>query len=125
MKLIHGDGRDWSDDEVQDALRAHYAPPADNSYWAALEHRIMARVRAEATREWWTYFPGWVRYGVAAAAAAALVVGVASWQTSIAQQRIAYEEILGPGSEVPILTESVTDRNRSQREQTLRYLLSH
>ena len=46
-------------------------------------------------------------------------------QTSIAQERVAYEEILEPGNEVPILTESVTDRNRSQREQTLRYLLSH
>ena len=40
MKLIHGDGRDWSDDEVQDALRAHYAPPGDDSYWASLERRI-------------------------------------------------------------------------------------
>lgn len=125
MKLIHGDGRDWSDDEVQDALRAHYAPPGDDSYWASLERRILTRVRAESAREWWTYFPGWVRYGVAAAAVAALVVGIATWQTSIAQERIAYDEIIGPGSEVPILTESVTDRNRSQREQTLRYLLSH
>lgn len=125
MKLIHGDGRDWSDDEVQDALRAHYAPPGDDSYWASLERRILTRVRAEAAREWWTYFPGWVRYGVAAAAVAALVVGIATWQTSVAQERIAYDEIIGPGSDVPILTESVTDRNRSQREQTLRYLLSH
>ena len=89
MKLIHGDGRDWRDDEVQEALRAHYAPPGEDSYWAALEQRIMARVRAEASREWWSYFPGWVRYGVAAAAAAALVVGIASWQTSIAQDQAA------------------------------------
>jgi anti-sigma-K factor RskA len=125
MKLIHGDGGDWSDDEVQDALRAHYAAPVDDSYWASLERRILTRVRAEGAREWWTYFPGWVRFGVAAAAVAALVVGIATWQTSLAQERIAYEEILGPGSEVPILTESVTDRNRSQREQTLRYLLTH
>jgi hypothetical protein len=125
MKLIHGDGRDWSDEEVQDALRAHYAQPEGDSYWASLERRILGHVRAEAAREWWTYFPGWVRFGIAAAAAAALVVGIASWQTGIAQERVAYEEILGPGSEVPILTESVTDRNRSQREQTLRYLLSH
>ncbi len=125
MKLIHGDGRDWSDDEVQEALRAHYAQPEGDSYWASLERRILDHVRAEAAREWWSYFPGWVRFGLAAAAAAALVVGIASWQTSIAQERVAYEEILEPGNEVPILTESVTDRNRSQREQTLRYLLSH
>lgn len=125
MKLIHGDGRDWSDDEVQEALRAHYAPPGGDSYWASLERRILEHVRVEAAREWWTYFPGWVRFGVAAAAAAALVVGIASWQTSIAQERVAYEEILGRGTEVPILTESVPDRRRSQREQTLRYLLSH
>jgi hypothetical protein len=124
MKLIHGDGRDWSDDEVQETLRSHYAAPAEDSYWMALERRILDRVRVDAAREWWTYFPGWIRFGVAAAAAAALVVGVASWQTSVAQERVAYEEIIGPGSEVPILTESVTDRSRSQREQTLRYLLS-
>ena len=36
MKLIHGDGRDWSDDEVQEALRAHYAQPEGDSYWASL-----------------------------------------------------------------------------------------
>ncbi len=125
MKLILGEGRELGDDEVQEALRAHYAPPGGDSYWASLERRILEQLKVEVAREWWTYFPGWVRFGVAAAAIAALVVGVATWQTNVAQQRVAYEEILGPGDDVPILTESITDGNRRQREQTLRYLLSH
>lgn len=124
MKLIHGDAHDWSDDEVQRALRARYAAPRDESFWADLEQRTMRRINAEAVREWWSYFPGWVRYGVAAAAAAILVAGVASWQTSLAQERIAYRELIDDPTEVPILSETVAPQ-KTDREQTLRYLLTH
>ena len=32
------------DDEVTNHLRAIVAPPADDSYWAGLERRILARL---------------------------------------------------------------------------------
>ena len=122
MKLIQGDGHEWTDDEVQRALRARYAAPAD-SYWTGLEPRILERIRAESVREWWSYFPGWVRYGLAAAAAAILVAGVASWQTRAAQERMAYRELIDSPTEVPILSETMPPPQR-EREQTLRYLLT-
>jgi hypothetical protein len=123
MKLIHGDAHEWSDDELQRTLRAQYAAPRDDSYWVGLEQRILERVRAESVREWWSYFPGWVRLGVAAAAAAIIVAGVATWQTRAAQERMAYRELLDSPGEVPILTETMP-RPQREREQTLRYLLS-
>jgi hypothetical protein len=124
MKLIHGDGHDWTDDEVQRALQAHYAAPREDSFWADLEERTMRRIRAEGVREWWSYFPGWVRYGVAAAAAAILVAAIASWQAGIARDRLAYRELLDAPSEVPILSET-RSAQKHEREQTLRYLLTH
>ncbi|MGQ0649979.1 MAG: hypothetical protein ACT4P7_20710 [Gemmatimonadaceae bacterium] len=123
MKLIHGNAHEWSDEELQRVLATQYAAPRDDSYWAALEQRILERVRIEGGREWWSYFPGWVRYGVAAAAAAILVAGVASWQTRAAQERMAYQELLDSPAEVPILSETVPQQK--EREQTLRYLLTH
>lgn len=124
MNIIRGEGRDRRDDEIDGALREMYAPPADNSYWASLERRIMQAVGAERPLEWWSYFPGWVRVGVSVAAAAALVAALASWHTRDRQQRMAADRLLGPSSEIPMLTES--DRNeRSEREATLRYLITH
>lgn len=122
MRITPGSTPDWSDD-VSHALRSRYSAPNDSSYWSHLEQRIMDRVRAEAAREWWSHFPGWVRVGLAAAAAALIVASVATWQVRAAQDRVAYRELLDPSSEVPILSER-DPSPRSSREQTLRYLLS-
>ena len=126
MKLIHGNGPspDADDPIVQRALSSHYAAPADPTYWDRLEARIMAGVRGDTVREWWSYFPGWVRYGVAAAAAAVLVALVASWQAQAAQERMAARELFDSPTEVPLLTERVAPADRD-RSQTLRYLLTH
>lgn len=123
MKIIRGDLGEPTDDAVQQALRSHYAPRADDAYWNALERRIMQRVRGEGAREWWSHFPDWVRYGLAAAAAAIIVASVAQWQTRAAQERMAYRA-LDDAVEVPILTERLAPSHR-EREQTLRYLLTH
>ena len=124
MKIIRGDLGEWSDDAVQQALRSHYAPRADEAYWSAFERRILERVRGESSREWWSHFPGWVRYGLAAAAAAFIVASVAQWQASAAQERMAYRELIDDAAEVPILSERPAPSHR-EREQTLRYLLTH
>jgi hypothetical protein len=125
MKLIHGDGRDWTDDEVQHALKAHYVAPPDESYWESLERRIVSRLKQDVDQVWWAWFPGWVRFGIAAAAAAAFMAAAVSWQTRAAQERIALTELLGDPSGIPLLTESLEQRPKSEREKTLRYLLSH
>ncbi len=125
MKIVRGDGRDPNDDEIQGTLRELYAPPADDSYWTTLERRIMDAVATERAREWWSYFPGWVRVGLTAAAAAALIAALASWQTRDAQQRMAADRLLGPSSDIPLLTESERGERNAEREATLRYLITH
>jgi anti-sigma-K factor RskA len=123
--LRDDDDRDPRDDEWSASLRAAYAAPADESYWAALERRIMARIQREAAREWWSYFPGWVRIGLAAAAITLLAAGVAAWRTRLSQERVAYRELLEAPTELPILTEKFRDHPDARtREATLRYLIA-
>jgi anti-sigma-K factor RskA len=130
MNIVRGDDRDPQDRDIADAevtsaLRALFTPPADDSYWETLERRIMQTVAAERAREWWSYFPGWVRIGVSAAAAAALVAAIASWQTRAAEERMALEQIMDVQSEIPLLTEFDRGERGRQREETLRYLIRH
>jgi len=123
MNIVHDDDRDFPDDDVHSTLRAEYAAPSDGSYWAFLERRIMARISSEAAREWWSYFPAWSRAGLAAAALALLVAGVAAWQTRKAQEHVAWHELLETPSEMPVIESAGTDR-ANRREATLQYLMS-
>jgi hypothetical protein len=121
MKLVHDDERDFRDDELHAALRQEYQAPAAGSYWEMFERRIMARIRSESAREWWSYFPSWSRAGLAAAALALLVAGVAAWQTRKAEDRVAWQELLETPGELPMIESATVDR---QREATLRYLIT-
>lgn len=123
MILEHQDDRDPRDEELGATLRVEYAAPAEGSYWAFLERRIMARIAAESAREWWTWFPAWSRAGLAAAALALLVAGVAAWQTREAQERVAWQELLETPDEMPVIESAGNDRTL-RREATLRYLMS-
>lgn len=125
MNIVRDDDNDIRDDDVNAALRAEYAAPASASYWSTLERRIMARIGAEAKREWWSYFPSWSRVGLAAAALALLVAGIAAWQTREAQERVAYQELLNTPSELPLIETSGAEQAFSRREATLRYLITH
>lgn len=125
MKIERGNGREMRDDEVTQALRELYTAPTDESYWTTLERRIMQAVSIERPREWWSYFPGWVRLGLSAAAAAVLVAALASWHVRDARQRMAADRLLGPASEMPLLTESDRGERNQEREATLRYLITH
>lgn len=109
---------------VRRTLVSHYQPPADPSYWEQLESRVMARVRGDGSRDWSAWLSGWARYGLAAAAAAVIVIGVASWQTRAAQERLAVRELLDTPDEIPLLSEVVAPADRD-RNKTLRYLLTH
>ena len=126
MKIVRGDGREWSDEEAQSALRALYAPPADESYWESMERRILAAVRVEKPREWWSYFPGWVRLGMSVAAGAMLVASAAAWHARHAQEQLAAQRLFGNPDELTILLESPgPDSAASARSATLRYLITH
>lgn len=123
MNIVHDDDRDPRDEELNAALRVEYSLPAGSSYWAFLERRIMARITADGTREWWSHFPAWSRAGLAAAALALLVAGVAAWQTRKAEDLVAFQELLESPGEVPII-ESAGGERASRREATLRYLIT-
>ena len=123
MNIVHDDDRDPRDEELQAALRVEYTSPAQDSYWAFLERRIMARITAEGTREWYSYFPAWSRAGLAAAALALAVAGVAAWQTRKAQDLVAWQELLESPAEMPMI-ESAGGERTSRREATLRYLIT-
>jgi hypothetical protein len=110
-------------EEWHPVLRAAYAAPDDHGYWRFLERRIMARISSEAAREWWSYFPSWSRAGLAAAALALMVAGVATWQTSKAQERVAWQESPETPNEMPVI-ESAGNERANRREATLRYLMS-
>lgn len=130
MKIVRGDDRDMPerdmrDEEITTALREMYASPAEDSYWTTLERRIMQAVSVERPREWWSHFPGWVRLGLTAAAAAVMVAALASWHTRDSQQRMAADRLIGPASEMPLLTESDRGERNKEREATLRYLITH
>lgn len=124
MKIVRGNSPEWSDAELQEALASHYTPHLDESYWVGLEARILQRIRLDQGREWWSWFPGWVRLGVAAAAAAAVLASAAAWQTRVSHNRIAYRELMETPVEVPIYSERLAPVDKD-REHTLRYLLTH
>lgn len=125
MKIERGNGREYNDEDVQQVLRDLYRAPADESYWGALERRIMAVVATEKPSEWWSHFPGWSRLGLTAAAAAVVLVAIATWHTQAVEQRYAYERLIESTSEMPLLTESLSSEVSVRREATLRYLITH
>ena len=123
MNIVHDDDRDPRDEELRAAVRVEYTSPAESSYWAFLERRIMARITAEGSREWYSYFPAWSRVGLAAAALALAVAGVAAWQTRKTQDLVAWQELLESPAEMPMI-ESAGGERTSRREATLRYLIT-
>jgi anti-sigma-K factor RskA len=88
MRLLAG--RDQADrspapaPELVDALRAAYAAPTEDAYWATLESRIMTRLRqADGPVEWWHVLAEWRPARVAGLVAAGLMLslaGVSLWK---------------------------------------------
>lgn len=123
MNIVHDDERDPRDEELRAALRVEYHSPDGSSYWAFLERRIMARITAEGSREWYSHFPAWSRVGLAAAALALASAGIAAWQTRKTQDLVAWQELLESPTEMPMI-ESAGGERTSRREATLRYLIT-
>lgn len=83
-----------ADDPVARELRALYSAPGDR-YWDDFEGRIMAAVRAGASRparaaaDWWQALAEWAQPGLAAAAVLVVVVGAIGLQSRGASTAVA------------------------------------
>jgi hypothetical protein len=94
------------DAELTNALRALYAAPADESYWDALESRILAHIaRGEETRSWWSELAEMARPGLAAAAALIFAASLALAHSRQLEVSNAYSSVISP---VPSTIEPAT-----------------
>jgi hypothetical protein len=66
-----------ADPSVTMLLRAEYAPPASEEYWASLQDRIMARLQDTTPVAWWMAISEWRTVALVAATIALLVTGAA------------------------------------------------
>jgi hypothetical protein len=109
-------------------LREAYAAPADAAYWDELETRIMARVQPIVGRRpvtvWTAGFGVWARAGMAAACAAAVAAGLATWSINKTEARVAYETVLDVRPALPVQSDT-RFIDVSDQEATSRYVLSH
>jgi hypothetical protein len=87
------------DGELTNALRALYAAPAEESYWDALETRILTRVaRGEEGAAWWAELGAMVRPGLVAAAALILAATLAMVRSQQLEARNAYASVISPSA---------------------------
>lgn len=85
------------DAEVINALRAHYAAPADERYWDALEARILAHVaRGGHGNVWWAELADMMRPGLVAAAALILAASLALVRSHQLETSSAYTSVISP-----------------------------
>jgi hypothetical protein len=124
---------DESDAKITEALRDIYAPPAAGAYWDTLETRIMSKVRANKSAmipvNWWSDLATWAGPGLAAAALLFMVAGAVWSRQKDEDMRAGYyavTESLAPDV-LPGAVQVVTAPHdgSSQREATLRFVLSH
>ncbi|MDB4914852.1 MAG: hypothetical protein JWM95_2496 [Gemmatimonadetes bacterium] len=85
------------DAELTNALRALYAPPADEAYWDSLESRILAHVaQKDEGTVWWAEVVEMARPGLAAAAALIFAASLALAHSRQVEVSSAYASIIAP-----------------------------
>jgi hypothetical protein len=85
------------DAELTNALRALYAAPADESYWDALEARILQHIAIGDVRAgWWDELADMIRPGLIAAAALILAASLAMVRSEQLEARNAYASLIAP-----------------------------
>jgi hypothetical protein len=98
MTPDHRIGPEGREDDVTRGLRRIYAAPADESYWRALQARIVAAVASEAIARagsgWWLPLARWARAGAAAAAVLLAAAGAALWRAHEVRDRSAFEIVV-------------------------------
>jgi hypothetical protein len=92
------------DDELTEQLRAIYAPPRDESYWAGLERRIMARLeRGTDEGRWWALSERTYQIGLLAAGLTLIIAGSVYLRSREVEARMAYETVIEvPGVDKPV-----------------------
>lgn len=94
------------DAELTSALRALYAAPVEESYWDALEARILAHVsRGDEGTVWWSELADMMRPGLVAAAALVFAAGLALVHSRQMEVRSAYASVISP---TPVSVEPAT-----------------
>jgi hypothetical protein len=124
---------DESDAKITEALRDIYAPPAAGAYWDGLEARVMSRIKSNKSAaipvNWWSDLASWAGPGMAAAALLFMVAGAVWSRQKDEDLRAGYYAVTDPlASDVlPGAVQVVTAPHdgSSQREATLRFVLSH
>jgi hypothetical protein len=109
--------------DLTEALRAHYAPPADESYWDGLEARILAHVaRGGDVELWWSALADMARPALAAPATSTRMAA-AVMHTRQMDARDAYASVISaapPSVETSARLSTVPDG-----DATINYILSH
>ena len=115
------------DDHVTRALCELHAPPVEESYWAALEARIMARI-GQAETAWWSELGRWARPALVAAAAIVIAAGLVILRTREDAKQVAYEDVLAAPTPISVAGTARPSSLRglqNEREETLRFLISY
>jgi hypothetical protein len=84
------------DAELTAALRALYAAPTEDSYWSALEARILTHVARDEGSVWWAEMADMMRPGLVAAAALILAASLAMVHSRRTEARNAYASVISP-----------------------------
>jgi hypothetical protein len=110
------------DVDVTGALRVHYAAPSDESYWDALEARILAHVaRGDEGTMWWGELVEMVRPGLVAAAALILAATLAMARSQQLEASNAYGSVIATPSS---LEASSRGASAGDGDAAMHYLLS-
>lgn len=84
------------DDDLTAELRAIVAPPAEASYWDALEQRILAHIeRGREQRRWWALSERAYQFGLLAAGVTLIVATSILLREQALERRMAYESVIG------------------------------
>jgi hypothetical protein len=124
--------RDSLGEPLTGLVRDAYLPasPGESSaYWAALEQRIMARVKSADPAEgaWWSVLAPWAKAGLVAAAAIFVLASVIDKRISENESLYAYEAVVqAPTPDADLSAALLTAPNKAAgTDATLNYVLSH
>jgi len=113
------------DVELTRALRALYAAPSNESYWDALEARILARVATVGDVDhWWSAVIDLARPALAAAAILIFVASAAVMHSRQLEARNAYASVISSAAP-PSIEASARSTSSGDGDAAINYILSH
>lgn len=117
-------GPNGREDDITNALRDIYAPPADERYWSDLAQRVMARIANDGEGDaWWQPFARLARVSVLAAGVALAIASIALTRNRAVEPGLAYETLVDT-PRTSLLQIAIEPDVDSEREATLRYVIA-